>query len=53
MLIFTVLFGGFRWIGVEYDEPLGKNDGSVGGQRYFTCQVATYLPAYGFYSNPK
>ena len=25
------------WVGVEYTEAVGKNDGSVKGARYFTC----------------
>jgi tubulin-folding cofactor B len=25
------------WVGIEYDEPVGKGDGSAKGHRHFTC----------------
>uniref|UniRef100_A0A3P9KHH4 Dynactin subunit 1 n=1 Tax=Oryzias latipes TaxID=8090 RepID=A0A3P9KHH4_ORYLA len=34
----TTLFASGKWVGIILDEPKGKNDGTVQGKRYFTCE---------------
>ena len=35
------------YTGIENDEPVGKNDGSVSGERYFACK-----PKHGSFIRP-
>lgn len=35
------------WVGVEFDEPVGKSDGTVKGQKVFECR-----PQYGGFLRP-
>lgn len=34
----TTSFSAGKWVGIELSQPVGKNNGSVKGIPYFTCQ---------------
>ena len=34
--------GSSTWLGIEYDEPVGKNNGCVQGRRVFNCRGSNY-----------
>lgn len=36
------------WVGIEFDSPVGKNDGSYDGKQYFSCP-----PKHGSFFNPE
>ncbi|KAE8376461.1 dynein associated protein-domain-containing protein [Aspergillus bertholletiae] len=40
-------FAAGDWVGIELDEPTGKNDGAVQGERYFDCEYG-----YGMFVRP-
>lgn len=48
MFVGEVEFKEGHWVGIKFDEPVGKHDGIVQGKRYFKCQ-----DKYGSFAQPR
>ena len=47
-LFLTLIHFFFFKVGIEFDSPVGKNDGSYDGKQYFSCP-----PKHGSFFNPE
>jgi len=45
--------GAGKWVGVKLDEPVGKNDGSIAGSRYWGKQGENGGAKYGVFVRPE
>jgi len=45
--------GAGKWIGVKLDEPVGRNDGTLGGKRYWGKEGDVGSAKYGVFVRPE
>lgn len=45
--------GAGKWVGVKLDEPVGRNDGSLGGKRYWGKEGENGGAKYGIFVRPE
>lgn len=45
--------GAGKWVGVKLDEPVGRNDGALGGKRYWGKEGDRGTAKYGVFVRPE